>query len=52
MGMLRNLLEVRWDDFVRNADIREMLSLAHASLKLRRTKMRRLGRVERMGEEL
>ena len=50
--MLSNLLEVSRDDFVRNADIRDMLRQAHASLKLRRVKMKRLGRVERMGEEL
>ena len=51
MGMLRNILGVRWDDFVRNADIREMLGQAPVSLKLRNARMKWFGHVERMGED-
>ena len=51
MGMLRSILGVRWDDFVRNADIRDMLCQVPVSLKLRRARMKWFGHVERMGEE-
>ena len=51
MGMLRSILGVRWDDFVRNVDIREMLCQVPVSLKLRRARMKWFGHVERMGED-
>ena len=34
MGMLRSLVGVRWDDFVRNVDIRESLCHPPVSLML------------------
>jgi len=51
MGTLRSILGVRWDDFVRNTVIRDMLCQAPVSLKLRRARMKWFGHVERMGEE-
>ena len=42
---------MRWDDAVRNDDIRARLEQAPVSLKLRSARMKRLGHVERMGEE-
>ena len=51
MGMLWNILEVRWDDFKRNADIREMLCQTPVSLKLRNARLKFFGHMERMGEE-
>ena len=50
MAMLRSILGVRWDDFVRNSAIRERLSQPPVSLKLRRARMKWFGHVERMGD--
>ena len=49
--MLRSIAGVRWDDFVRNEDIRERLSQPPVSLKLRSARMKWFGHFERMGEE-
>lgn len=43
MGLLRSIIQVRWDKFVRKADIREMLSQPPVSLKLRIARMECLG---------
>ena len=51
MGMVRNIVGVRWDEFVRNADIREMLSQPPVSLKLRKAMMKWFGHVDRTNEE-
>ena len=51
MGMLRSIVGVRWDDFVRNVDIREMLDQPPVSLKLKKARMKWFGHVERMGGE-
>ena len=51
MGMLRSIVGVRWDDFVRNVDIREMLSQPPVSLKLRKARMKWFGHLERMSDE-
>ena len=51
MRMLRGIVGVRWDDFVRNEDIRERLCQPPVSVKLRRARMKWFGHVERMGEE-
>ena len=51
MGMLRSIVGVRWDDFVRNVDIRESLCQPPVSLKLRRARLKWFGHVERMGDE-
>ena len=51
MGMLRSIVGVRWDDFVRNSDIRERLCQLPFSQKLRRARMKWFGHVERMGDE-
>ena len=51
MGRLRSIVEVRWDDFVRNVDIREMLSQPPVSLKLRRARLKWFGHLERMSDE-
>ena len=51
MRMLRNIAGVRWEDMVRNVDIRERLRQPPVSLKLRRARMKWFGHVERMGEE-
>ena len=51
MSMLRSIAGVRWDDFVRNDDIRAMLEQPPVSLRLRGARMKWLGHVERMGEE-
>ena len=51
MGMLRTIVGVRWDDFVRNADIRERLRQPPVSLKLRKARLKWFGHVERMGDE-
>ena len=51
MGMLRSIVGVRWDDFVRNVDIRMSLRQPPVSLKLRRARLKRCGHVERMGDE-
>ena len=51
MGMLRSIVGIRWDDFVRNVDIRERLCQPPVSLKLRKARMRWFGHVERMGDE-
>ena len=51
MRMLRTIIGVRWDDFVRNDDIRERLCQPPVSMKLRRARMKWFGHVERMGEE-
>ena len=51
MGMLRSIAGVRWDDFVRNAEIRERLRQPPVSLKLRRARLKWFGHVERMGDE-
>ena len=51
MGMLRSIVGIRWDDFVRNVHIRERLCQPPVSLKLRRARMRWFGHVERMGDE-
>ena len=51
MAMLRSIVRVRWDDYIRNADIREMLSQRSVSLKLRRARMKWFGHLERMGDE-
>ena len=49
--MLRSIVAVRWDDFVRNIDIREGLCQSPVSLELRRTRLKWFGHVERMGDE-
>ena len=41
-------MEVRWDEFVRNADIREMLCQPSVPLNLRKARMKWFGNVERM----
>ena len=46
-----NIAGVRWEDMVRNVDIRERLHQPPVSLKLRRARMKWFGHVERMGEE-
>ena len=51
MGMLRSILGVRWDDFMRNDDIRERLCQTPVSLKLRKARLKWFGHMERMGEE-
>ena len=51
MGMLRSILGVRWDNFVRNTDIRDILCRTLVFLKFRRARMTCLGHVERIGEE-
>ena len=51
MGMLRSIVGVRWDDFVRNVDIREMLSQPPVSQKLGRAMMKWFGHLERMSDE-
>ena len=51
MGMLRSIVGVRWDDFVRNVEIREMLSQPPVSLKLRRARMKWFGHLERMSDD-
>ena len=51
MRMLRSIAGVRWEDMVRNVDIRERLRQPPVSLKLRRARMKWFGHVERMGEE-
>ena len=40
MGMLRSIAGVRWDDFVRNDDIRARLEQPLVSLKLRSARMK------------
>ena len=49
--MLRSIVGVGWDDFVRNAVIRERLCQPPVSLKLRRARMKWFGHVKRMGDE-
>ena len=51
MGMLRSRVGVRWDDFVRNFDIRERMCQSPVSLKLRRARLKWFGHVVRMGDE-
>ena len=51
MGMLRSILGVRWDDFIRNDDIRGRLCQPPVSLKLRKARLKWFGHMERMGEE-
>ena len=51
MGMLRSILGVRWDDFVRNADFKDMLGQPPVSLKLRKARMKWFGHVKRINEE-
>ena len=51
MGMLRSILGVRWDDFIRNDDIRDRLCQTPVSLKLRKARLKWFGHMERMGEE-
>ena len=51
MAMLRSIVGVRWDDFVRNIDIRERLCQSPVSLKLRRARMKWFGHVEKTGDE-
>ena len=51
MRMLRCIMGVRWDDFVRNEDIRARLCQPPVSMKLRRARLKWFGHVERMGEE-
>ena len=51
MGMLRSITGVRWDDYVRNADIRARLGQPPVSMKLRKARLKWFGHVERMGEE-
>ena len=49
MRMLRNIIELKWDDFVRNNHISERLCQRLASIKLRRASLKCFGHVERMG---
>jgi len=49
--MLRSIVGVRWDDFVRNVGVRERLHQPPVYLKLKRPRMKWFGYVERMGEE-
>ena len=51
IGMLRSITGVRWDDFVRNEDIRERLCQPPVSLKLRSARMKWFRHVERMTDE-
>ena len=51
MGMLRSILGIRWDDFIRNDDIRGRLCQTPVSLKLRKARLKWFGHMERMGEE-
>ena len=51
MRMLRSIMGVRWDDFVRNEDIRRRLCQPPVSIKLKKARMKWFGHVERMGEE-
>ena len=51
MGMLRSILGVRWDDFIRNDDIRGRLCQPPVSLKLRKARLKWFGHMERMGED-
>ena len=50
MGMLRTIAGVRWDDFIRNVDIRERLRQPPVSVKLRKARLKWFGHVERMGD--
>ena len=49
--MLRDIAGVRWDDFVRNVDIRGRLCQPPVSLKLRRARLKWFDHVQRMGDE-
>ena len=51
MGMLRTIVGVRWDNFVRNIGIREQLCQSPVSLKLRRPRLKWFDHVEKMGDE-
>ena len=51
MGRLRSIVGVRWDDFVRNTDIREKLDQPPGSLKLIKARMKWFGHVERINEQ-
>ena len=49
--MLRSILGVRWDDFVRNIDLRKRLCQSPVSLELRCARLKWFGHVERIGDE-
>jgi hypothetical protein len=51
MGMLRSLVGARWDEFVRNVDIRERLRQPPVSLKLRKARLKWFGHAQRMMED-
>ena len=51
MYMLKNIVRVRWDNFVRSIYIRQRLFQSLVFLKLRRARLKWLGHVERMGDE-
>ena len=51
MDMSRNIVGVRWHEFVSNVDIRESLCQPPVSLKLRCARLKWFDHVERMGDE-
>ena len=50
--MLRSFADVRWDDLIRNDDIRAKLEQPPVSLKLKSARMKWLGHIKRMGEQM
>ena len=51
MNMFRSVVGFRWDDFFRNAHIRETIGQPPSSLELKKSRMKWLRQVEGMGEE-
>ena len=52
MGTLKSIVGVRCNDFVKNADIKEMLGQPSVLLKLREARMIWFGHVEKMDEAM
>ena len=50
MRLLRRMLNIRWDDFVRNDDIRRRLNQIPVSIKIKKGRLKWFGHVERMDE--
>jgi hypothetical protein len=48
---MRRITGFRWNDFVRNEEIRRMTEQAPVTLRMKRTRLKWFGHVERMGEE-
>jgi hypothetical protein len=51
MKLLRRMLNIRWDDFVRNDDIRCMLNQMPVTWRLRERRLKMYGHLERMDED-